>query len=168
MNLAIHIANYAKGAHEDFDGEPDVSVDAVDLTTVHKAKGLEWPVVFLPSLTNRRFPSSKTGQARDWRREGLDVRAAYVHDLKAADRQAVDVSSQAVLASEETVESSVEDLRNRDFTPSQAPHADGVMSAACASGRSGHRPMTDTRQDRNLNGEGHASPSKTLSSPVPP
>jgi ATP-dependent DNA helicase UvrD/PcrA len=66
MNLAIHIANYAKGAYEDFDGEPDVSVDAVDLTTVHKAKGLEWPVVFVPSLTNRRFPSSKTGQARDW------------------------------------------------------------------------------------------------------
>jgi DNA helicase II / ATP-dependent DNA helicase PcrA len=65
-NLAIHIANYAKGAYEDFDGEPDVSVDAVDLTTVHKAKGLEWPVVFIPSLTRRRFPSAKTGQARDW------------------------------------------------------------------------------------------------------
>lgn len=49
------------------------------------------------------------------RREGLDVRAAYIHDLKAADRQAVDVSSHAVLASEETVESSVQELRNRDF-----------------------------------------------------
>ena len=65
-NLAIHIANYAKGAYEDFDGEPDVSVDAVDLTTVHKAKGLEWPVVFVPSLTKRRFPAAKTGQTRDW------------------------------------------------------------------------------------------------------
>jgi DNA helicase-2/ATP-dependent DNA helicase PcrA len=65
-NLATHIAHYAKGAYEDFDGEPDVSVDAVDLTTVHKAKGLEWPAVFIPSLTNRRFPSAKTGQARDW------------------------------------------------------------------------------------------------------
>jgi DNA helicase-2/ATP-dependent DNA helicase PcrA len=65
-NLAIHIANYAKGAYEDFDGEPDVSVDAVDLTTVHKAKGLEWPAVFIPSLTKRRFPSAKMGQARDW------------------------------------------------------------------------------------------------------
>jgi len=66
-NLAIHIANYAKGAYEDFDGEPDVFVDAVDLTTVHTAKGLEWPVVFVPSLTKNRFPSGKTGQARDWR-----------------------------------------------------------------------------------------------------
>jgi ATP-dependent DNA helicase UvrD/PcrA len=65
-NLAIYIANYAKGAYEDFDGEPDVSVDAVDLTTVHNAKGLEWRVVFVPSLTKNRFPSSKTGRPRDW------------------------------------------------------------------------------------------------------
>jgi DNA helicase-2/ATP-dependent DNA helicase PcrA len=66
MNLAIYIANYAKGAYEDFDGEPDVSVDAVDLTTIHKAKGLEWAAVFVPSLTTNRFPSSRTGKARDW------------------------------------------------------------------------------------------------------
>jgi DNA helicase-2/ATP-dependent DNA helicase PcrA len=65
-NLAIYISNYAKGAYEDFDGEPDVLVDAVDLTTVHKAKGLEWRVVFVPSLTKSRFPSSKTGRPRDW------------------------------------------------------------------------------------------------------
>lgn len=66
-NLAAYIVNYAQGAYEDFDGEPDVQIDAVDLTTVHKAKGLEWRVVFVPSLTKRRFPSSKTGQRRkDW------------------------------------------------------------------------------------------------------
>ena len=66
MNLAIYIANYAKGAYEDFDGEPDVLVDAVDLTTIHKAKGLEWDAVFVPSLTTSRFPSSRTGRPRDW------------------------------------------------------------------------------------------------------
>lgn len=65
-NLAIYIGNYATGAYEDFDGEPDVHVDAVDLTTVHKAKGLEWRAVFVPSLTNRRFPSSMTGRSQDW------------------------------------------------------------------------------------------------------
>ena len=65
-NLAIYIANYAKGAYEDFDGEPDVLIDAVDLTTVHKAKGLEWRVVFVPSLTKSRFPSSMTGRRQDW------------------------------------------------------------------------------------------------------
>jgi DNA helicase II / ATP-dependent DNA helicase PcrA len=65
-NLSIYITNYASGAYEDFDGEPDIQVDAVDLTTVHKAKGLEWRVVFVPSLTKNRFPSSKTGRPQDW------------------------------------------------------------------------------------------------------
>jgi hypothetical protein len=65
MNLAIYIARYAKGAYEDFDGEPDVLTDAVDLTTIHKAKGLEWDTVFVPSLTSR-FPSSRIGRSRDW------------------------------------------------------------------------------------------------------
>lgn len=96
--LAIHIANYAKGAYADFDGEPDVTVDAVDLTTVHQAKGLEWPVVFVPSLTSRRFPSSKTGQAGQWlvptdlfdaaRYEGCDAderRLFYVAMTRARD-----------------------------------------------------------------------------------
>ena len=54
------------GSYDDFDGEEVFAVDAVALGTVHGAKGLEWPVVFLPSLTDRRFPSSQTGQARNW------------------------------------------------------------------------------------------------------
>jgi DNA helicase-2/ATP-dependent DNA helicase PcrA len=65
-NLGIHIINYAQGAYDGFDGEADFVIDAVDLTTVHRAKGLEWPVVFVPSMTSNRFPSSKTGQQRPW------------------------------------------------------------------------------------------------------
>jgi DNA helicase II / ATP-dependent DNA helicase PcrA len=65
-NLATHIVNYAQGAYEAFDGEADATVDAVDLTTIHRAKGLEWPAVFVPSLTARRFPSSRTGQKKNW------------------------------------------------------------------------------------------------------
>ena len=65
-NLAIHIVNYAQGVYENFDGEGDFELNAVDLTTVHRAKGLEWPVVFVPSMTAKRFPSSRTGQPRDW------------------------------------------------------------------------------------------------------
>jgi len=64
-NLAAHIVNYAAGAYEGFDGEPDITVDAVDLTTVHGAKGLEWPAVLVPSLTAKRFPSSRTGRRQD-------------------------------------------------------------------------------------------------------
>ena len=65
-NLAIHIVNYAQGSYEGFDGESDFELDAVDLTTVHRAKGLEWPAVFVPSMTSRRFPSSRTGSQQAW------------------------------------------------------------------------------------------------------
>lgn len=65
-NLAVHIVNYAQGTYEGFDGEEHLELDAVDLTTVHRAKGLEWPVVCIPSMTASRFPTTRTGQAQDW------------------------------------------------------------------------------------------------------
>lgn len=34
-----------------------ITPDAVQITTVHQAKGREWPVVFLPALLRNRFPS---------------------------------------------------------------------------------------------------------------
>ena len=64
--LAIHIQNWALGAFEGFEGEEKFTLDAVDLTTVHKAKGLEWPVVFVPCVSAKRFPSSNTGQHQNW------------------------------------------------------------------------------------------------------
>lgn len=65
-NLALHIINYAQGAYEGFDGEADFALDAVDLTTIHRAKGLEWPAVFVPSVTAGRFPPMRTGRSQDW------------------------------------------------------------------------------------------------------
>jgi len=65
-NLALHIINYASGAYEGFDGEADFALDAVDVTTIHRAKGLEWPAVFVPSMTAKRFPTTRTGKAQDW------------------------------------------------------------------------------------------------------
>jgi DNA helicase-2/ATP-dependent DNA helicase PcrA len=64
--LAIYIQNWAKGSFEDFEGEEDVELDAVDVTTIHQAKGLEWPLVFVPSLTASRFPTKRTGQPGKW------------------------------------------------------------------------------------------------------
>ncbi len=97
-NLAIHITNYASGEFEGFDGEPELDLDAVDLTTIHAAKGLEWPVVFVPSVTGKRFPSSRTGRERSWqiprelfdaaRYEGCDAderRLFYVAATRARD-----------------------------------------------------------------------------------
>ncbi|MBM4075832.1 MAG: Dna2/Cas4 domain-containing protein, partial [Planctomycetes bacterium] len=59
-------SNYALNEFDDFGGEDDHGLDAVALTTVHSAKGLEWPVVFIPSITKSRFPSRNTGKAGHW------------------------------------------------------------------------------------------------------
>ncbi len=64
--LASHIQNWAQSAYEGFEGEDDDDLDAVDLTTIHKAKGLEWRIVFVPSLSAKRFPSQYTGKPQDW------------------------------------------------------------------------------------------------------
>ncbi|KGI66850.1 ATP-dependent helicase [Mycolicibacterium rufum] len=65
-NLAILMTNYAVGSYDDFAGEDGHLDDAVALGTVHGSKGLEWPVVFLPSLVTTRFPSSRTGRSLDF------------------------------------------------------------------------------------------------------
>ncbi|MDW8264548.1 MAG: ATP-dependent DNA helicase, partial [Gemmataceae bacterium] len=57
---------YALDKYEDFDGEDTFDLDAVDILTVHQAKGLEWPVVFVPCLVQGRFPSRYAGQAQHW------------------------------------------------------------------------------------------------------
>src|SRR5205823_6457343 len=54
------------------------------------------------------------------RREGLEVTAAYVHDLAAGDCLPVDVAPAAVEASEANVVHLVDRLRRRDFTVSPA------------------------------------------------
>lgn len=45
--------------------DPSV-INAIQIMTVHGAKGLEWPVVFLPEISSRIFPSSQ-------RNRGLEV-----------------------------------------------------------------------------------------------
>lgn len=65
-NLALLLVNYANGSYDDFDGEEALLADGIALGTVHGAKGLEWPIVFLPSLTAGRFPSSRNGTALEW------------------------------------------------------------------------------------------------------
>lgn len=64
--LAWFIQTFAQTAYGEQSPDDLPEVDAVQITTVHQAKGLEWPVVFVPALTNRRFPSSRAGRQQDW------------------------------------------------------------------------------------------------------
>lgn len=66
QGLFNYLQHYALDKYEDFDGEDTLDVDAVDILTIHQAKGLEWPVVFLPSLVEGRFPSKFAGKPQDW------------------------------------------------------------------------------------------------------
>jgi DNA helicase II / ATP-dependent DNA helicase PcrA len=40
--------------------------DAVRIMTVHQAKGMQWPAVFVPALLKNRFPSKKPGGRSVW------------------------------------------------------------------------------------------------------
>lgn len=52
-----------RGSEMDEGGNDDAgSLNAVQITTVHAAKGLEWPAVFLPRVSSMIFPSSKRNQ----------------------------------------------------------------------------------------------------------
>lgn len=40
--------------------------DAVRVMTIHQAKGMQWPVVFIPALLKNRFPARKPGGRNVW------------------------------------------------------------------------------------------------------
>ena len=53
---------YPEGAQDNALATPD----AVQVMTVHQAKGLEWPVVFVPALLKNRFPAAGVGGRSVW------------------------------------------------------------------------------------------------------
>ncbi len=53
---------YQEGSEDNARAIPD----AVQVMTVHQAKGMQWPVVFLPALLQNRFPSAARGGASVW------------------------------------------------------------------------------------------------------
>jgi DNA helicase-2/ATP-dependent DNA helicase PcrA len=60
------MSTYAISAYEEQPSDDIRGVDAVQVMTVHQAKGLEWPTVFLFATVVRRFPSSMVGREQDW------------------------------------------------------------------------------------------------------
>ena len=64
--LCWFMNSYAAWAYEEQPAEDIRGVDAVQIMTVHQAKGLEWPVVFLFSTVDGRFPSKMVGRELNW------------------------------------------------------------------------------------------------------
>jgi ATP-dependent DNA helicase UvrD/PcrA len=54
--------------------------DAVRIMTVHQAKGMQWPVVFVPALLRNRFPAAGIGGRNVWHllpRDGVKGQARF-------------------------------------------------------------------------------------------
>lgn len=64
--VAQHLRTLIEAGDDPPSAEMDPEADAVSVLTVHKAKGLEFPVVFMPGLVAGRFPAVG-------RRDPLDV-----------------------------------------------------------------------------------------------
>lgn len=77
---------YALFAYEEQSPEDIRNIDAVQITTVHQAKGLEWRVVFIPALAEDEFPSHHVGEKREWL-ISRDLFNADRYDLKDDDER---------------------------------------------------------------------------------
>lgn len=67
---------YPEGWQENQYANPD----AVRIMTVHQAKGMQWPVVFLPQLVRNRFPGKGPGGRNEWHllpKRGVRGQARY-------------------------------------------------------------------------------------------
>lgn len=57
----------AEGAYpEGWQDNQYANPDAVRIMTVHQAKGMQWPAVFVPALIKNRFPSKRQGGRSIW------------------------------------------------------------------------------------------------------
>jgi DNA helicase II / ATP-dependent DNA helicase PcrA len=64
--LCWYMNSHAMKAYEEQPSDDIRNIDAVQVMTIHQSKGLEWPVVFLFSLTGTRFPPRSMGRRQLW------------------------------------------------------------------------------------------------------
>ncbi len=66
-SFAGFLRHHAEHAYpEGWQDSAFVSPNAVRIMTVHQAKGLQWPVVFIPQLVKNRFPAKGGGGRTAW------------------------------------------------------------------------------------------------------
>jgi DNA helicase-2/ATP-dependent DNA helicase PcrA len=66
-SFAGFLRHHAESAYpEGWQDNAFVSPDAVRVMTVHQAKGLQWPVVFIPQVVRNRFPARGAGGRTLW------------------------------------------------------------------------------------------------------
>lgn len=66
-SFADFLQHRAEGAYpEGWQDNQYASPDAVRIMTIHQAKGMQWPVVFVPALLRNRFPAAKVGGRGVW------------------------------------------------------------------------------------------------------
>ncbi|OGS46263.1 MAG: hypothetical protein A2539_02735 [Elusimicrobia bacterium RIFOXYD2_FULL_34_15] len=69
-----HLASLIEAGSDPATSEADLDTDAVNILTIHKAKGLEFSVVFMVSLVQGKFPVNR-------RKEALEVPDSLVKDI---------------------------------------------------------------------------------------
>ena len=65
-SLCWYMNSHALKSYEEQPSDDIRDVNAIQVMTIHQAKGLEWPVVFVFSLTGTRFPPRSVGQQKNW------------------------------------------------------------------------------------------------------
>ena len=71
--FVIHLESLMDAGDDPAVVEADTDTPAVHVLTVHKAKGLEWPVVFMVNCVQNKFPSTR-------RSEPVEMPAALIKD----------------------------------------------------------------------------------------
>ena len=65
FELCKFINNYAAFSYKEKHEDEKISGNYINIMTIHQAKGLEWPIVFMPSMIGRRFPKNKKEENRE-------------------------------------------------------------------------------------------------------